>query len=75
MNLPTLIIIGLGVFMLVSMFKDNVDMGGLFSKPQGMVNDVKTKIDETASNLKGGIEVPKWMLIAGGILLIMLMRK
>ncbi len=77
MNLPTLIIIGLGMFMLVSMFKNNVEtgLGNIFQKPQSIIDDAKTKIDGVTTKAKESVPIPIWVLVIGGILLLMVMKK
>lgn len=75
MDLPTLIIIGAGLIVLVSWLKDDMlpDLQNLFKKPQ-VISDAEDKKDEITEKLTSPVQIPLWMLIVGGIMLMLIKK-
>lgn len=71
MDIPTLIIIGVCLVMAYSFIGDEIlpDLQNILKKPQ-VVSDAEEKKDEITEKLKNPVQIPLWMLIAGGIIML-----
>lgn len=70
MDIPTLIIIGVTLFMASSWIKDSFKTPEI-NTPKINTTNIKESIRETANN---PVSIPLWMLIAG-LALLMLIKK